>query len=72
MAKIENDVEKSSTPARRRYRVQVSFNGLNQGDEFTADGGSGSEAWEAYFVEVGYLRDLGEEGPDVRSAEGTR
>lgn len=69
MAKIENESEKPSTSARRRrYEVLVSFNGLNQGDTFP---GGADTAWEDHFVEVGYLRDLGEEETDVRSEERT-
>jgi hypothetical protein len=64
MTKIQNDSEKAR---RRVFEVEVSFNGLDKGTVFTQE--ADDTSWADRHVTTGYLRDLGEEEIDARSAE---
>ena len=65
---------KRRTPARRtdvrRYKVLVSFDGLDKGDEFNS--GPEFHSWALTHVENGYLQDVTapEEASDERSDQG--
>lgn len=52
----------------RTFEVQVSFNALDKGERFTADDADGL-AWADQHVESGYLRDVTEEGSNVRGED---
>lgn len=67
MAKIENDGEKAAT-SRKRYEVVVSFDGLDKGEFFTADG----DDWASQHVTTGYLRELGDAEPGREVPDGER
>lgn len=74
--KAAQDARKRRTPARRtdvrRYRVLISFDGLDKGEEFPVE--PEGHVWAQTHVENGYLQDVTvpEEASDERSDEGQR
>jgi hypothetical protein len=52
----------------RVYEVVVSFDGLNKGERFSQD--ADDLGWATQRVEVGYLRDVTEEGEEAPDAAG--
>lgn len=72
--KATQEARKRRTPSRRtdvrRYKVLISFDGLNLGDEFPVD--PDGHAWAQTHVENGYLQDVTapEEADDERSNAG--
>lgn len=51
----------------RKFEVLVSFDGLEKGEVFSQEGHDLD--WANQHVETGYLRDVTEEGADVRGED---